>query len=216
MLPFLIFGLVLGMSAGLSPGPLLTLVISQTLKHGVREGIHVALAPLITDVPVIVLATVVLARLANAHAIIGLISLAGGIFVLYLAYGSFRTTRVDMDISCAGPQSLSRGAIVNALNPHPYLFWLTVGGPTMIKAWMGSPCAAAAFVMGFYGCLVGAKAVIAVLAGRSRQMLMGNTYGYVMRILGTLLLIFALVLFRDALNLLGFRPGILSGLMVLL
>ena len=214
MLPFLIFGLVLGMSAGLSPGPLLTLVISQTLKHGVREGIHVAQAPLITDVPVIVLATVVLTRLANAHAILGLISLAGGMFVLYLAYGSFRTRRVDMDISCAGPQSLSRGAIVNALSPHPYLFWLTVGGPTMIRAWAESPFAAAAFVIGFYGCLVGAKVVIAVLAGQSRHMLMGNSYGYVMRILGALLFVFALVLFRDALNLLGFRPGILSGLMV--
>lgn len=212
MIPFLIVGLVLGISAGLSPGPLLTLVISQTLRHGVREGIQVALAPLLTDVPIILLATVVLSRWANAHAIVGLISFAGGLFVLYLAYGCFRTTGLDMDACSAEPQSLSKGAIVNALSPHPYLFWLTVGGPTMIKAWDESPAAGAAFVMSFYGCLVGAKLVVAVLAGQSKQMLTGKAYGYIMRLLGILLLIFALLLLRDGLTLLGFRSLILESL----
>ena len=45
-------GILLGLSAGFAPGPLLTLVIAQTLKHNVREGIKVALAPLISDFPI--------------------------------------------------------------------------------------------------------------------------------------------------------------------
>ena len=49
-------GLVYGLSAGFSPGPLMALVISQTLKHGIREGAKVAVAPLITDLPIILLA----------------------------------------------------------------------------------------------------------------------------------------------------------------
>ena len=32
----LVSGAVFGLSGGLTPGPLLTLVISETLKHGVR------------------------------------------------------------------------------------------------------------------------------------------------------------------------------------
>ncbi|MEI6633029.1 MAG: hypothetical protein WCP22_04325 [Chlamydiota bacterium] len=58
---FLGVGVVLGLSAGLSPGPLLALVVSQTLAHGVREGVKVAFVPLVTDLPVILIALFVLA-----------------------------------------------------------------------------------------------------------------------------------------------------------
>lgn len=49
---FLISGIIFGLSAGISPGPLLALVISETLKFGRKEGIKVAIAPLITDIPI--------------------------------------------------------------------------------------------------------------------------------------------------------------------
>jgi threonine/homoserine/homoserine lactone efflux protein len=52
---FLIIGIILGLSAGFAPGPLLTLVISESLQHGVRSGIKVALAPIISDLPIILL-----------------------------------------------------------------------------------------------------------------------------------------------------------------
>jgi threonine/homoserine/homoserine lactone efflux protein len=203
MLASLIAGTVLGLSAGLSPGPLMSFLISQTLKHGVKEGVKVAFAPFISDVPIILIATFVLTRLAAFRAVLGLISLLGGLFVSYLAYESFRTSRLDTSIEDAVPQSLSKGAIVNALNPHPYLFWLSVGAPMIIKAWAASPLTAAAFVMGFYACLTGAKIGLAVLVGKSRQLLMGRAYGYLMRVLGVLLAIFAFLLFRDGLGLLG-------------
>jgi threonine/homoserine/homoserine lactone efflux protein len=45
--------LVFGLSAGLSPGPLMTLVIAETLKRGIPAGIRIAVAPLITDLPII-------------------------------------------------------------------------------------------------------------------------------------------------------------------
>jgi threonine/homoserine/homoserine lactone efflux protein len=203
MLASLIAGTVLGLSAGLSPGPLMSFLISQTLKHGVKEGIKVAFAPFITDVPIILIATFVLTRLATFQSVLGLISLLGGLFVSYLAYESFRTSRLDTSFQDAAPQSLSKGAIVNALNPHPYLFWLSVGAPMIIKAWAASPLTAAAFVTGFYACLTGSKIGLAVLVGKSRQLLMGRAYGYLMRVLGVLLAIFAFLLFRDGLGLLG-------------
>ena len=64
---FLASGVVFGLSAGLSPGPLLTLVISETLKHGTRSGIKVALAPLITDTPIVMLAITVVSQVSDLH-----------------------------------------------------------------------------------------------------------------------------------------------------
>jgi threonine/homoserine/homoserine lactone efflux protein len=46
-------GIVLGLSAGLSPGPLMTLVVAESLKGGASAGIRIALAPLVTDAPII-------------------------------------------------------------------------------------------------------------------------------------------------------------------
>ena len=87
MITYLSAGVVLGLSAGFSPGPLMTLVISQTLRHGIREGVKVAVAPLVTDLPIILTATFVLTRLANYHAVLGSISLIGALFVLLLVLG---------------------------------------------------------------------------------------------------------------------------------
>ena len=132
-------------------------------------------------------------------------ALIGGLFVAHLAYEGFRTDRLAAPVPDSMPQSLSRGALVNLLSPHPYLFWLTVGAPTILKGWAVSPLPALAFVAGFLGCLVGAKVVVAVLAGRSRQLLNSHAYGHLMRVLAVGLLVFAVLLVRDGLGLLGLR-----------
>lgn len=194
---------VYGLSAGFSPGPLLALVISQSIRYGVREGAKAAMAPLITDLPIILLCVMVLRPLTDSRPVLGLISMAGGLFVLYLAWGCFRTTRLELTDRGEAPQSLGKGAAVNALNPHPYLFWLTVGGPAVLKAWAESPSRAVAFVAVFSACIVGAKLLVAFVAGRSGRLLSGKAYGAVMRALGLALVVFALLLFRDGLTLTG-------------
>jgi threonine/homoserine/homoserine lactone efflux protein len=194
---------VYGLSAGFSPGPLLALVISQALRYGFREGAKAAMAPLITDLPIILVSVLVMRSLSESRTALGLISMAGGLFVIYLAFECFRTTRLELGDSKVGPQSLGRGAVVNALNPHPYLFWLTVGGPSLIRAWAVSPLGAVAFIAVFTVCIVGSKVLIAVVVGRSRHILGGKVYGYVMRALGLMLLLFAVLLFKDGLGLTG-------------
>ena len=89
-------GITFGLSAGLTPGPLLTFVITQTLRHGPREGIKVAAVPLITDLPIIALCLLVLSRVAGLDPLLGTLSLAGGLFVFYLAWDSFRTTPLEI------------------------------------------------------------------------------------------------------------------------
>jgi len=194
---------VYGLSAGFSPGPLLALVISQTLRYGVREGVKASMAPLITDLPIILVSVLILRSLSDSRFILGCISMAGGLFVTYLAYECFRTVRLEMADLDGGPQSLGKGVAVNALNPHPYLFWLTVGGPSVIRAWADSPLGAVAFVAVFSGSIVGSKVMVAAMAGQSRHVLSGKGYGIVMRVLGLMLLFFAVLLFKDGMELAG-------------
>lgn len=205
MIGFLTTGTVLGLSAGIAPGPLLALVISETLRHGMKGGIKVALAPIISDLPIVVLTLYLLAKLSAFTIILGTISFLGGFVLLYMGYESLMTKGVELGSRDVMPESFKKGIMVNVLNPHPYLFWVGIGGPATMKAWDQSVVAAIAFIGSFYLLLVGSKIVLAIVVGRYRAFLTGRFYRYTMRILGLILLAFAFVLFRDGLNLLGFQ-----------
>ena len=202
MLHYLTIGTLLGLSAGFAPGPLLTLVISETLKHDINAGIKVALAPIITDLPIIILTLFVLSKLSHFQNILGVISLVGGLFVLFMGYESIRTKGVDLNLRELKSKSLTKGVLANALSPHPYLFWFSVGAPTMTKAMSTNISASLAFIISFYIFLVGAKIVLAVLTSKSKSFLRGNVYIYTMRVLGSVLCALAIALFHDGLKLL--------------
>lgn len=192
MLPFLLSGLSLGLAAGLSPGPLLALVIAQTLRHGVMEGVKVAFAPVFSDVPVVLLSLFVMSRVSGFASALAWISIAGGIFVAYLGFESFRVLPADFAGSQAAPRSLAKAVAVNLLNPHVYLFWTAVGAPMVLKGMNRPGGAAFAFIGGFYVCLVGSKVLLAFLIGRSRNVLTGRGYVFTMRILGIMLFAMAI------------------------
>lgn len=203
MISYLATGTLLGFSAGFTPGPLLTLIVTETLRHNLKAGIKVALAPVLTDLPIVVLTLFILAKLSHFHTILGIISFLGGLFILRLGYENMCMESVNISLDDAKEQSLRKGMIVNLLNPHPYLFWFTVGAPTTIKAIGQSVFAAMAFVGSFYVLLVGSKIAVAILVGRSRSFLAGSPYLYIMRFLGAVLFILAFFLFYDGLKLLG-------------
>lgn len=203
MFNLLIAGITLGLYSGLSPGPLLILLISQTLKHGHKEGVKVAFSPLITDLPIIAVSMIFLSFVAGYSSILGIISIFGGLFLLYMAYESFKTRGLIEDIEAEEPKSLKKGVTVNFLNPSPYLFWITVGGPIIITAYTGSILAPLMFIIGFYVLLVGSKIVLAFAAGKSREFITGRPYLYIMRILGIVLVIFALYFFNQGVHLLA-------------
>lgn len=204
MLTALLAGITFGLSAGFSPGPLSLLVIAQSLRYGAREGARVAFAPLLTDAPIVALTVVVAQGLAQTRSALGVISLLGAAFVVYLAWSTWHATppRVERALE-ESPRSLLHGAVVNVLSPHPYLFWLSVGASSLsAAAQRAGALGAAAFIGGFYLCLVGAKVLMAWLVGHSRGWLMGRTYRWVMRALALVMLIFAGLLARDGARLL--------------
>lgn len=197
---FLISGIIFGLTLGMSPGPLLTLVISETLKHDKKEGIKIAIAPILTDLPIVLITLLILSKLTNFDPILGSISILGAIFIGYLAYENISIKKIELDVSEAKPQSLKKGVIANFLNPHPYVFWFIIGAPTVLRAWGVSLFSAILFILGFYIFLVGSKISIAVIVEKSRSFLKSNVYVYTIRLLGIVLLIFSLMFLIDGLK----------------
>jgi len=198
-------GSVFGLAGGFTPGPTTALVVSQTIRFGFLDGLSVAIAPLLTDAPTIALSALLVGQLAQFESVLGVITLLGAAFLIYLAVESFRVRGVDVADEDVQPRSIRKGFMANLLNPHPYLFWLVIGAPTLLKAWTAGVLAAVLFLIGLYLCLVGSKILIAWPVARSRGFLKSRGYFYVNRLLGVALVVFALLFVRDGL---GFLVGL--------
>ena len=203
MIEFLSAGTLLGLAAGFAPGPLLVLVISETLRHNIKAGLKVSIAPLITDVPIILISLFVLNKLAGSKILLGCISTFGGLFILYLGYESIKTKGVELNLASVSTHSFKKGVITNALNPHPYIFYMTVGAPIIFKSMNQKFLSTVSFVGSFLFLLVGSKVILALAVERSRSFLQGPVYIWVMRTLGVLLFFFSIVLLRDGFVMLG-------------
>ena len=168
-------GAALGLSAAATPGSLQTLLISETLLGGFKRGARITLAPLITDAPIIIAVLLILNQVPPA--VLRLLSIAGGLFVLYLAWSLLkqwqRSPQAAATASGAQPigwKGLWRAAIVNWLNPNPYLFWTLVGGPTLIAALNQSLAYAAAFLVGMYGVFIAGMLIIVAVFHFARNL----------------------------------------------
>ena len=197
---FLLIGIIFGLSAGVSPGPLLTLVISETLHHNTKEGIKVAIAPLITDIPIVLITIFIISRLFSVDIVLGIISILGAAFIFYLGFESLFFQGLDVKENLKKPQSLKKGIVANFLNPHPYIFWLSIGAPTVVKAHQVSTMFPVLYLGVFYCCIVGAKVIIAGLVGKSKHLLKSRFYIYTNRFLGILLLLFAVLFLKEGLD----------------
>jgi len=166
----LALGLSLGLGAGLTPGPMTALAVSTTLERGLRAGVQVACAPLVTDGPILLLALWVLRGLPAP--VVAALATAGGLYLVWLGLRTARSAgRPRAGASASGRLAeLRRAVAVNFLSPTPYLFWVGVGSPIVREAWTRSPLAAVAFLAPFFGLLVGSKVAVAwaVAAGGRR------------------------------------------------
>ena len=199
-LHFLIVGSLLGFSSGISPGPLLTLVLTQTIKHNKTEGIKVAISPLITDLPIILLSVLVFSTLSHFSVILASISFIGAIFLAYLGIESIKTKELNIEIEDSKSESIMMGIITNLMSPNPYLFWATVGTPYIFKALEINVLTVTIFFLSFYFFLIGSKIGIAIIVGRAKVFINQKLYVAIMKILGLALLIFSIIFFYDGIK----------------
>lgn len=175
MLDLIARGVSLGLTASLLPGPLQAYIIQTALLLGWRRSLIVALSPLVTDVPIILIVLFFLSQFPPAF--IRVVQVVGGVFLLYMAWGAWQDVRKGVRIGAGGgdaPTSrrgiLSRAVLMNFLSPGPYLFWGTVNGPLLIQGLNQSPLHGAGFLVAFYGTFLGMLVALVLLTDRLRNL----------------------------------------------
>lgn len=169
---FFLQGATLALTAAVMPGPFQAFLLSRSLSSGWKRTLPAALAPLVTDGPILALVLLIL-----THAPVWFLEalrIAGGIFILFLAKGVYRTLKTPVGENTDSPdkapaKNLFSAVAINALNPNPYIFWSVVGGPLVLSGWRETPWAGAGFLSGFFGTFVASLSILIVLfatAGR--------------------------------------------------
>ena len=192
-------GFLMGAPSGISPGPMLILIISEAMRHGIRAGVKVAIIPLLTDLPVVLSSGFLFTQISEMNFLLGVISLIGFVFLFYLGSKNIRSANVEISDYTPPPLLLKEIIFANLLNPNPYLFWFTVGAPLMVRSFQQTLILGVVFLFSFYLGLVGIKIMLAIVAEKSRSFLQGIWYRRIMQFLGFTLIVFAFYMLRDCL-----------------
>jgi len=164
---YLLQGIGYGLIAASQPGPFQTYLISQTLARGWKRTLPAALAPLISDGPIILICVLVLSQVPAW--LQEFLYIASGLFILYLAYGAYKAWKnFNQSIPAAESgtqQNVLKAALMNALNPNPYIFWTLVTGPILLNGWRETPVNGIGFLAGFYMTMIGSLAAIILVFG---------------------------------------------------
>jgi len=169
---YILQGIGYGLAAAAQPGPFQTYLISQTLIKGWRQMLPAALAPLVSDGPIIALCLLVLSQVPPW--LQRFLYIAGGLFLLYLAYGTYKSWKnfdptiphVDKETQ----QNILKAALINTLNPNPYIFWSLVTGPILVTGWRETPVHGLGFLAGFYATMILGFSLIIIVFGSTRQL----------------------------------------------
>ena len=176
MFYFLSQGVSIAFAAGAQPGPFTSFLIGRTLAQGWRKALILALTPLVTDVPIIIIVLLVLKQFPPE--LIRIIQLVGGLYLMWIAYGSWRQFRAGggsfkaeagaLD-GISPVRTLAQGAVMGWVSPGPYIFWATINGPLLIQGLNQSVLMGLAFLIGFYGTFIAILSIYVLVFDRLRR-----------------------------------------------
>jgi threonine/homoserine/homoserine lactone efflux protein len=161
---YLLLGATYAFAAAVQPGPFQTYLISSTLIHGWRRTVPAVLAPVLSDIPIVSVVLLVLTHVPPV--VVSLLRLIGGVFLLYLAAGAIEAFRryqaPPIGRSAQTTRTVLKAAVVNLLNPNPYLSWSLVLGPLLLEAWRTAPAYGIGLLASFYATMMVSTALILI------------------------------------------------------
>jgi threonine/homoserine/homoserine lactone efflux protein len=165
-------GVAFGLALAAPPGPMNAVIAEESVLHGLSAGVRAGLGAMTADA-VFLVATLlgVVGVVERLPTLRGAMLAAGGLLMLYFAYGAARSARAASGFddretpegspdretpkgspnretaSDAGSRGFRRAFVLALTNPYQVLFWLTVGvallAPGRVDLLARTPLAAA-------------------------------------------------------------------------
>ncbi len=133
MLATLLSVTVISFSGVLMPGPMFALTLSRSY-HTPWAGAQIVLGHVLVELPIILLIYFGFAGFFELVWVQILLSLAGGIMIIYMGLGMIKARReAAQDKANFKYNTVVSGAAMSALNPFFLVWWATVGAMLVMK-----------------------------------------------------------------------------------
>lgn len=110
-----------------SPGPLLVVTIAKSLREGIKTPFYVVGAHGILELIMLSLLLLAANAIKGNQLLVALIGVIGGLCLVYLGYGMWRSKGTLDDDDEKGGHSFLLGAIATVSNPYWFLWWVAIG-----------------------------------------------------------------------------------------
>ncbi|OCJ16970.1 amino acid transporter [Rhizobium sp. AC44/96] len=162
-LPQIVPAYIAYLIAVISPGPAIMAIVSTSMTHGRRAGMTISVGIFAGSFTWACAAALGLATILQTYAIaLEILKVFGGIYLLYLAYKTFKAVRSNGDLPQAIEQKttlstralLLRGYGIHVTNPKAIFAWLAIialgmpqGAPPSVAALIIGVCMATGFTV---------------------------------------------------------------------
>ncbi len=196
LLTLFITSFVTALSGALMPGPLLTAAISESIKRGFRAGPVLILGHGILEMALVIVLMVGLAPLLQTDTVFIVISLAGGIILLYMAFGMFKslpTLKLDLEVkdNASRNKLVTTGILMSLANPYWTIWWVTIGLGYILRSMEYGLLAVAVFYSGHILADLIWYASVTYMVEKGRHLICDTLYKIIVGICAGALILFA-------------------------
>lgn len=183
-----------GLSGAVSPGPMLVFTIRESLRIGSLAGPLVVAGHAILELAVVLALVWGVSRFLTADPVVAAISIAGGLFLLWMGYGLLRRPGSQLlDAAAEGGsgawwRTLAGGAVVSLANPFWTIWWATIGLSYLVWAREEGSGGVAAFYGGHIMSDLAWYTLVAVGIAGGRRVLGPGVYRGLLMVCGVFLL----------------------------
>ncbi len=169
-------GVLLGVGAAFSVGPIFVTIIQEAATRGFGASFRVILGSATADLVLLIPALLFSWLIAQVAAAVFWVALVGAGFFVYFAIEAYRDARrlwrAEQQINPPNGWSFWKGVIGNLANPLTWTFWLATGTPTMLFAFNSSGWPGLLlFTLVWFVVASGLEALIALAVARSRRII---------------------------------------------
>ena len=204
----------IGFSGALMPGPLLSTTISESSRQGWKVGPLFILGHAVLEMLLIAGLFLGLAPLLTSNAVFIVIAFAGGLFMLWMAWGMFRSlpSLSLAEVSDAGdrdrggstggsgrPLALT-GVLMSLANPYWIIWWATIGLGYVISSQEAGLIGVAVFFAGHILADLVWYAFVSFAVDKGRRILPDLGYKLLIGVCGAFLAGYALYLIAGGLG----------------
>ncbi|MCM8822752.1 MAG: LysE family translocator [Candidatus Omnitrophica bacterium] len=120
----------IALSGALSPGPLLAITVTRSLKYGAKQGPLLIFGHSILELVMVVFLIAGFGSFLKQPAFSKLLSIVGGCMLLLIAISMLKKKELDLSslkVDAMPISSIFSGIIVSVSNPYWTIWWITIG-----------------------------------------------------------------------------------------